>query len=195
MKTKTPLQPLAHFENTLFIMKNIAKIENLAPIFGDRGDRKASVVKDLTTLKNAGVNFETYTIKEGETLKFPSFENMTVKEQPVQAGSDTMVYLVACMRSREGRPDSAYWFNLNSLAKRDINNVPVHEEWYDLGNVEARLRKLAELGAIKGGKEVEITVPLFQGNVRVYNDEVQADGTIKKIGATKTQKVATIEAA
>lgn len=176
-------------------MKNIAKIENLAPIFGDRGDRKASDVKDLSTLKNAGVNFETYTLRVDEILKFPKFEDMKVKQQPVQAGSDTMVYLVACMRSRPGRDDAPYWFNLNSLAKRDVNNVPVHEEWYELGNVEARLRKLAELGAIKGGKEVEITVPLFQGNARVYNDEIQADGTIKKIGATKTQKVATIEAA
>ena len=125
-------------------MKNIAKIENLAPIFGDRGDRKASDVKDLSTLKNAGVNFETYTLRVGETLKFPKFEDMKVKQQPVQAGSDTMVYLVACMRSRAGRDDAPYWFNLNSLAKRDVNNVPVHEEWYELGNCEARLQKLAD---------------------------------------------------
>lgn len=175
-------------------MRNIEKIteETCAPLFGEK-DRPADVIKgeELKSLKDEGVNFETYTIHKDETLIFPAYSDMLVKKQPVQKGSDRKVIYVACERLKNGRK-STYWFNVNSLAKRDADNNPVYPEWYDLGNVDARLHKLAEVGAITAKEEKEILVPLFEGNKRVYNDEVQTDGTVIKIGATKKQTVAMI---
>lgn len=178
-------------------MRNTEKIteETCAPLFGEK-DRPANVIKgeELKTLKDEGVNFETYTLHKDETLVFPTYSDMLVKMQPVQKGSDRKVVYVACERIKNNRK-APYWFNVNSLAKRDADNNPVYPEWYELGNVDARLHHLAEVGAITAKEEKEILVPLFEGNKRVYNDVAQEDGTIVKVGATKKQTVAMIIAA
>ena len=175
-------------------MKNIEKIteEFCAPLFGEK-DRPAQIIKgeELKTLKDEGVNFETYTMRVGEVLKFPAYKDMVVKKQPVQAGSKTMVFFVACKRVKNGK-ESNYWFNVNSLARRDADNNPVLPDWYELGNIDARLQKLGEVGAITAKEEVEIMSPVFDGNKRVYNDVVQEDGTTIKVGATTPKKVAII---
>lgn len=175
-------------------MRNIEKIteETCAPLFGEK-DRPADVIKgeELKTLKDDGVNFETYTLHKGETMVFPTHSDMLVKKQPVQKGSDRKVVYVACERIKNGKK-SKYWFNVNSLAKRDADNNPVYPEWYELGNVDARLHRLAEVGAITANEEKEILVPAFDGNKRVYNDVVQENGTIVKQGAVKPQTVAVI---
>ena len=175
-------------------MKNIEKIteEFCAPLFGEK-DRPATTIKgeELKTLKDEGINFETYTIKVGDVLKFPAHKDMIVKKQPVSVGSKSMVYYVACKRVRNGK-ETNYWFNVNSLTRRDADNNPVFPEWYELGNLDARLEKLAEVGAITAKEEVKIMSPVFEGNKRVYNDVVQEDGTVIKVAAATPKPVAMI---
>lgn len=174
-------------------MNNGKKIEvaDLAPLFDDRdGRRKAKLVTNLSDLKNAGVNFETYTLQPGEVLEFPKFEDMIVKSQPVQIGSTTEVYLVACWRTRAGRTEKKpYWFNLNSLASRDVHQNPIYEEWYELGNVEARLQKLAECGAIKGGETFNVEMPEFKEGKRVTREipNPNGDGTLITVDGVVTK--------
>lgn len=171
-------------------MKNIAKItaENAAPLF-DEKNRPSQLItgEELKTLKGEGVNFETYTMRVGDVLSFPKFEDMVVRKQPVRPGSSTMVFLVACQRERNGKKTNT-WFNANSLAKRDANNEPVYPMWYELGNLEARLQKLAEVGAITAKEEISVTVPTFDGNKRVYNDVLKDDGTTVQVAATHQQE-------
>jgi len=102
-----------------------------------------------------------------------------------------MVYYVACKRVRNGK-ETNYWFNVNSLTRRDADNNPVFPEWYELGNLDARLEKLAEVGAITAKEEVKVMSPVFEGNKRVYNDVVQEDGTVIKVAAATPKPVAMI---
>lgn len=170
-------------------MKNIAKItaENAAPLFGEK-DRPSTLItgEDLKGLKGEGVNFETYTMRVGDTLTFPAFDEMIVRSQPVRKDSETKVFYVACERTRNGKKQNS-WFNVNSLAKRDADNNPVYPEWYELGNVEARLQKLAEIGAITAKEEITVMVPTFDGNKRVYNDQLKEDGTTIQVAASHEQ--------
>lgn len=157
-------------------MANIEKITALAPLFGDKpGDRPATPVTDFDKLSNEGVNFETYAIKEGDILYFPALTDMVVKAQPVRKGdSKSKVYMVACIRERNGRKASS-WFNLNTLMKRDINNEPVHGEFYDAGNMKARLELLASYGAITSVETKTIQVPEFGDDGKPKKMEVMDD--------------------
>lgn len=172
-------------------MKNVEKITELAPVF-QASTRPFRNVEDLSSLKDAGVNFEAYTIRMGETLTFPKFEDVTVIAQPVRKGSDTEIFLVACVREKNGKKTPS-WFNLNSLTKRDADNNPVYQDWYDLGNVEARLQALCAAGGIKAVGEQTIKVPAFKNGDRVYSEVIGADGVPVQIGAVKEQKVIMFE--
>ena len=68
------------------------------------------------------------------------------------------------------------------------HNEPVYPMWYELGNLEARLQKLAEVGAITAKEEISVTVPTFDGNKRVYNDVLKDDGTTVQVAATHQQE-------
>lgn len=173
-------------------MKNVAKITELAPVF-QASTRPFRNVTDMSSLKDAGVNFEAYTLRMGETLNFPKYEDATVIAQPVREGSKTEIFLVACMREKNGKITPS-WFNLNSLTKRDSDNNPVYQEWYDLGNVDARLQALCTAGGIKAVSEQTIKVPAFDraGN-RIYSEVIGADGVPVQIGAVKEQKVVMFE--
>jgi len=180
---------------------NIEKINVDVPIFGTTGQnaREHKKVTNLSALQNDGVNFDTYTIREGETLRFPKFEEMEVEWVAVRKGSKSGYHIVKCESEFNGRK-KATWFGLPALAKRDANNNAVNPTWYDLGNNLARLKALAEVGEITGVGTIEIDVPAFDrdGN-RIYTDVLDAagnpvikDGKQVSEAATKKQTVVLI---
>lgn len=181
-------------------MNNIAAIgrNELAPLYGEKR-RPAEILEKekLAGLKDYGQNFETYTIAKGDVIRFPKYEDMIVKVQPVRepmANEDKAripkVAYVACELERNG-VKRASWFNLNSLAKRDYQNKPVMQDWYDLGNANARAAKLAEVGAITSTESVDIQVTKFDGNAPVRKKELGADGVYHELNEyeTRTQTV------
>ena len=177
---------------------NIEKITENVPIFGTNGAnaREHHKVSNLAALANEGVNFDTYTIREGETLRFPKFEDLEVEWVAVRKGSKSGYNIIKCMSEMNGKTKPT-WFGLPALYKRDANNVPVNPSWYDLGNNLARLKALCEMGEITGTGSVEIDVPVFTADgQRVYEDQFNEDGTpVLENGvqvskpATKKQKV------
>lgn len=173
-------------------MKNSKKIavEELPALFGESDSRKADIKqgKELESLKADGVNFDGYTLREGDELTFPAYEDMVVKQLAPREGMNTKVTFVACKRKRGGTEKVSY-FNVNSMAKRDADNNPVFPELYELGNTQARLKWLAEKGGIKAGNQIEVKVPLFQNGNRVVHQELQEDGTYKSVPDTTTQLV------
>ena len=175
-------------------MANIKNLEIFAPIYGDKlGDRPTELVNDLNVLEKEGLNFETYSMRTGDILRFPKFEDMVVRAQPVRKGLAAKVYLVACERERNGKA-MPYWFNLNTLTKRDIDNVPVHPEYYEAGNILARVKLLAEKGAITSTETVTIDVPVFtEDNKLAKEEEVDAHGNVVLKTKVTQQEVAKIE--
>lgn len=175
------------------IMANISKIEKLAPLFGDKaGDRPATPVTDFNKLEAEGVNYETYAIEVGDILRFPALADMVVKSQPVRKGMTAKVYMVACERERNGRK-SPSWFNLNTLTKRDIDNKPVQGEFYEAGNMKARLELLAEKGAITCLEKRTIQVPEFDDDGKPIKIEaIDEEGNTTLVNKPKNQDVAII---
>lgn len=180
---------------------NIEKITVNVPIFGTTGvnARQHKRVTDLKTLVNEGVNFDTYTIREGEILRFPKLEDMEVEWVAVRKDSKSGYHIVKCESEFDGKKKMT-WFGLPALYKRDADNVAVNPTWYDLGNNLTRLQALAEVGEIRGESTVEINVPAFDtdGN-RIYDDKFNEDGTPVlengkqvSVPAVKKQKVVLI---
>lgn len=177
---------------------NIEKITENVPIFGTTGAnaREHHKVTNLAAMANEGVNFDTYTIREGETLRFPKFEDIEVEWVAVRKGSKSGYNIIKCQSEYQGKT-KATWFGLPALYKRDANNTAVNPTWYDLGNNLARIKALCEKGEIRGESTVEIDVPVFDGDGnRVYADKFNPDGTpVLEKGvqvsepATKKQKV------
>ena len=191
---------------------NIEKITTKVPIFGTTGSnaREHKPVKDLNALVNDGVNFDTYQIHEGETLKFPKFEDLEVEWVAVTKGSKRGYHIVKCVSEMDGRAPKVTWFGLPALSKRawvegnreDDFNTPIQPTWYDLGNNLERLKALAEVGEIHGTDVIEVMTPVFDadGN-RIYEDVLDADGNqLLENGEPitrmkrKTQKVVIISA-
>lgn len=165
---------------------NIEKISTKVPIFGTTGNnaREHKPVRDLSALVNDGVNFDTYTIHEGEILRFPKLEDMEVEWVAVTKGSKRGYHIVKCQSELNGRLKDT-WFGLPALSKRahvegtneDDFNTPTQPTWYDLGNNLERLRALAEVGEIRGESTIEVEVPVFDGDGnRVYEDVLDPDG-------------------
>ena len=151
-------------------MNNIAKIseQELAPLFG-ANVRPAETFsgEKLKLLKNHGQSFDAYTIQKGDILKFPAFDDMLVKSQCVRRPRANekledvpKVDLVACQLTRNGKTRNS-WFNVNSLGRKDADQVPVMPEWSEHENVFAKLQKLAEMGAITSGEEKKIKSVVF----------------------------------
>lgn len=172
---------------------NIEKITTEVPIFGTTGAnaREHKKVTDLRALVNEGVNFDTYTIREGETLRFPKLEDMEVQWVAVRKGSKSGYHIVKCESEYQGKT-KVTWFGLPALYKRDANNTPVNPTWYDLGNNLARLEALAAMGEITGVGKVEIDVPAFDtdGN-RIYADKFNEDGTPVLVNGQQVTEPAT----
>ena len=177
-------------------MNNIAAIgrEELAPLFGEKRRKAEILEKDkLAALKDYGQNFETYTIAQGDIIRFPKYEDMVVKVQPIREpivnediAKIPKVAFVACELERKGVKRNS-WFNLNSLAKRDAENKPVMPMWYDLGNALARAQKLAEVGAITSNNSTTIQVTRFDGNRPVKKKELGADGVYHELDTYETK--------
>lgn len=170
-------------------MNNIQKIEASVPIFGTTGanarEHKSIKAADFKKqLENTGVNFDTYTIHEGEILRFPSLEDMEVEWVAVAKGSKRGYFIVKCESELNGRTKPT-WFGIPALSKRahidgtseEDFNTPVNPTWYDLGNNYARLQALAEMGEIRGESTLEVYVPVFDeaGN-RVMENKLDDDG-------------------
>ena len=169
-------------------MINIAKISQSVPIFGTTGanarEHKAIKFQDFKkSLEQSGVNFDTYTIYEGEILRFPKLEDMELEWVAIRKGSKRGYFIVKCESELNGRKKPT-WFGLPALSKRahfegeDVENfnTPVNPTWYDLGNDYARLEALAKMGEIHGESKVEVFVPVFDddGN-RVMENKLDED--------------------
>lgn len=145
-------------------MANIKKIseDKLAPIY-DEKRRPTQEVTNKEDLKVEGQNFETYSPKAGAKYRFESFNDATIRKQQVRADNNTAFqFLISCEVAEDGKTFIPGWFSLNSLAKRDAKNNPVHPTWYALGNIYRRAEKLCEMGEIEVSKEGrEIQVPSF----------------------------------
>lgn len=191
---------------------NIKKISASVPIFGTTGanareHRSLKVADFKKTLENEGVNFDTYTIHEGEILRFPKLENMEVEWVAIRKGSKRGYYIVKCESEFNGRTKPT-WFGLPALYKRahfegteeENFNTPCQPSWYDLGNNYARLAALAAMGEIRGENVITVSVPIFDDNGnRVMvpkTDEdgnpVIVDGKEVLISKRKEQKVVVI---
>jgi hypothetical protein len=178
-------------------MRRPEKIE-LAPVFGEKAGRKATPIK-AAELKGRNQDFESYTAQEGDIFVFPTLESAEIKEQPIAVGSKNKVVLLACVRVRNNseRPS---WFNINSLGKRDVDNVKQHELFMDCADAYDRVVKLCELGAIKAVSTKEIAVPLFEEKpdangkpVRKYKMETDGDGVEVKVFVNGTQTIPVFE--
>ena len=180
---------------------NIKKIEKDVPIFGTTGPNGAEFhkVTDPKDLQNSGLNFETYTIKEGETLRFPKREDMEIYWRAIRKGNKNGFNIVKCESEYKGKKKVTY-FSLPSLRTIDKDNTPVNPTWFDLGNDEARLQKLADMGEITGLNTVEITVyDLDDTGKRKQVQIFEQDGTPKYVDGksvwedkTKPRKVVVI---
>ena len=178
---------------------NIDKINENVPIFGTTGRNARKTRKtDPNKLQESGVNFNTYNIREGETLRFPAYENMDLTDVEVTPGSDVYTTIVKCQSEFNGKTRTTY-FSIASLRKRDADNTPVQPTWYDLGNDKARLEALAKMGEIKGLHTVEIMVPKFVNGKRVEAEVLNDDGSpviengkVKTTWDDKPQKVVII---
>lgn len=177
---------------------NIKKIETEVPIFGTTGPNGAEFhkVTDPKDLENSGLNFETYTIREGEILRFPKREDMEIYWRAIRKGNKNGFNIVKCESEYKGKKKVTY-FSLPSLRTIDKDNTPVNPTWFDLGNDEARLQMLAKMGEIKGGNEISITVyDLDDGGKRKQVQLFNQDGTPQYVDGktvwedkTKTRKV------
>lgn len=137
--------------------KNI-KIQNLPELY-QSGTRKPTDVK-FEELKDVNVNFEGYTPQVGDIYRFPALEEMKFKSQPVREGQRGRVYFVSAQLERN-KVTKDTWLNLGFLAKQDVNREPVNPTWYNLGNAQARVQALAEMGEIKAVGVKKINVPVF----------------------------------
>jgi hypothetical protein len=183
-------------------MNNIT-LGELAPIF-DAKRRPVLTIKgkeNLDALVTENQAFESYTIQPKDIMRFPAYENMEVAIQPVRplaSGEDLAkvpkMALVACELERGGKK-KPYWFNVNSLSRRDADNNPVMPFWYELGNLTARLEKLGEVGAITCNKTVSIKATVFDGNKPKREMAIGVDGLMHETGrnATKDVKVNIVE--
>ena len=146
-------------------MANIAKIDagEFPTLYGEK-TRPTEEVTDKKTLDLEGQVFENYSPKPGMKYRFTSYEDAYVRSQLVNENGKGKQFLLLCEMSSDGKNWRTGVINLNSFAKRDINNVPCHPTWYALGNIGARLRRLCEIGQIEvGTTEHAIQVPEFDG--------------------------------
>lgn len=186
-------------------MANVKKhdVAEMPVLFGE-GKRPSTQImpedfkKSLETEVQA---FQSYAPKAGWTYRFPKLEDAIVKKQPVQEGGTAMQYLVDCESSEDGKTFNKDWFSLNSLAKRDAKQNPVHSTWYALGNTYERLVALCKKGELKVGQIKQILVPVFDKGKPMYipvmeNGVEKRDdkGNLVTELATKPQDVAELPA-
>lgn len=172
-------------------MANIKKIEadRLAVIY-DEKRRPSSEVTNKEDLKVEGQVFVTYAPTAGAMYRFESFDDCTIKKQPVRAdniGPDApSQLLISCEVSEDGgKTWIPTWFSLNHLAKQKVvrkedgtlGQVPVHPTWFALGNTYERAKKLCEMGSIQvDSKDVTIESWAFNdGGKRVTRVVVDAE--------------------
>ena len=172
---------------------NIDKITENVPIFGTTGPNARKTRKtNLDKLDESGVIFDTYGIRDGETLRFPAMENIECQDVQVTAGSESWTTLVKC-ESEYTNPKTgktikkATWFSLATLRRRDADNEPFQPTWYDLGNDRKRLEALVKMGEIHGEGVVEGMVPKFVNGKRAEIEVLNEDGSpVIENGKVKT---------
>lgn len=186
-------------------MSNVKKhdVAEMPILFGE-GKRPSTQIMPSdfkSALETEGQAFQSYSPKAGYTYRFPRLEDAIVKKQPVQEGSTAMQYLVDCESSADGTTFVKDWFSLNSLAKRDAKNNPVHPTWYALGNLYNRLVALCKKGEIVAGAVIQVSQPIFEKGKPKYvpvleNGVEKRDdkGNLVTELATKMQDVATLPA-
>ena len=92
-------------------------------------------------IKNTGVAFNTFGIQVGDTIEFPSYDDVIVVSQPIRPNSEILQYLVGVMRN--GKPN---YLALGSLTRSDVNRQPSCEftaQMAAMNNNEERLQFLA----------------------------------------------------
>lgn len=184
-------------------MNNIQKInvDELPPLFGNAtrpAQRYSGADAIKANVKDMGLNFDSYTLQKGDIFRFPSFDDMSIEVQPIReplkdedvARIPKVAYVIGELE-RNGKKRLTR-FNVNSLSKRDVNNVPVMPYWYELGSLTARLEELAKVGAVTVKETVSIEVPVFEGNQRKTKEVLREDGTVDQVYDNKTQEVSIV---
>ena len=92
-------------------------------------------------IKNTGVAFNTFGIQVGDTIEFPSYDDVIVVSQPIRPNSEILQYLVGVLKN--GKPN---YLALGSLTRSDVNRQPSCEftdQMAAMNNNEERLQSLA----------------------------------------------------
>ena len=149
-------------------------------VFG--GNTRTAVSVGLSDLKDAGVAFTSYGLKEGETVEFPESEaEYQCKKQPVRVGSNAVQYLLLVKRGMDPKNLKEDWFALGSIARADINGKGIDEEAdkiIALGNHEDRVKFLFGK-TLKAGSKATIQVQKFVDGVMGERGETM-DATVVK---------------
>ncbi len=124
--------------------------------FGPNG-RDHHRVTNFSELDDAENDGWSYYIRPGEIMRFPRFEELEVEWVSIKKGSKKGYHIVKCQSEYNGKK-KVTWFALPQLRKVDVNGIPVNPTWFALGSDLARLKKLCELGEIRGLEQIEIQV-------------------------------------
>lgn len=144
-------------------MSNVSKDFKVAPIF-QGAQREATSYAALSQTEGFSASaedmpFESYGIREGEVLKFPSkLLEQAQRVRPSATAKNGWIWIVPCESHYNGKVKST-WFNVSSFKRQDVDQAPMHPSWYNLGNLEARVNKLEDLGEIKGIKTATFKTP------------------------------------
>lgn len=121
----------------------------------------------LDTLGNVHEDAVFYGIEAGEIIRFQdsyaNVEKQFIFDDPNRVnsrGERPCQYLVPVVRIKNGIETNSL-FNLNTLNKRDANNIPVHKDIVAAGALPQRVALLCSWHEILGGDETPIMVPAF----------------------------------
>lgn len=109
-----------------------------------QADRRPVVRIATDQIANTGVAFNTFGIRQGDVIEFPSFESAIVVSQPIRQGSQVLQYLVGV--SRNGKPD---YLALGALTRTDIDRNPTCEFTKQMGELNNNAERLQFLAGKK----------------------------------------------
>jgi hypothetical protein len=161
-------------------MNRVYKAEEAPAIFGaDR--RPVEIITDASTLKSTGAAFQSNSANKGDKWEFDSLADLLkknwIRRQATSDSGKNKTTLICGERTRAGKTTLA-WFNLGSLNREDINNVPVMPEWHELGNDYLKIEKLHSMGQFEVTDTKKIDVQKWDGAVRVEGETESRDVAI-----------------
>ena len=138
--------------------------DQIPALFGE-SQRPSEIVTNKEALLNEGGNFDGGGAMKDDVWDFPEFDEMIIRKQPTRVNGSNHSFFVLAKVTRN-KKEQLKWFNIGSLARQDASRTAIMPEWYDLGNVYARAKKLAGR-VIKITSEKKCDMPHFENGVRV----------------------------